>query len=87
LPQQAQLAVAQDIRLSTLGYLPKVAELDGIERDLVILGLRITEKKTNSNHAIKKSYLYDCLSVEALDGPFCKCDHNLSNPVPVFRCC
>jgi L-amino acid N-acyltransferase YncA len=27
------------------GYLPKVAELDGIERDLVIMGKRITDSK------------------------------------------
>ncbi|MBD2437935.1 GNAT family N-acetyltransferase [Nostoc sp. FACHB-110] len=28
------------------GYLPQVAQLDGIERDLIIMGLRIGEKKS-----------------------------------------
>jgi len=31
------------------GYLPKIAELDGIERDLVILGRRVEEKNAISH--------------------------------------
>ncbi len=37
------LQLLQTLGFQHWGYLPKVAELDGVERDLVILGLRITE--------------------------------------------
>jgi len=39
------------------GYLPKVAELDGIERDLVILGLRITKKKLKKGKTTGEEFL------------------------------
>ncbi len=37
------LQLLQSMGFQNWGYLPKVGELDGVERDLVILGRRITE--------------------------------------------
>jgi phosphinothricin acetyltransferase len=37
------LQLLETMGFQNWGYLPKVAELDGVERDLVILGRRITE--------------------------------------------
>lgn len=38
---EPSLKLFEKFRFQPWGYLPKVAELDGIERDLVIMGLRI----------------------------------------------
>ncbi|MBW4446210.1 MAG: GNAT family N-acetyltransferase [Spirirestis rafaelensis WJT71-NPBG6] len=38
---QPSLKLFEKFSFQSWGYLPKVAELDGIERDLVIMGLRI----------------------------------------------
>lgn len=38
---QASLSFFQKFKFKKWGYLPKVAELDGVERDLVIMGLRV----------------------------------------------
>ncbi len=40
---QPSLQLLQSMGFQNWGYLPQVAELDGVERDLVILGRRITE--------------------------------------------
>lgn len=39
---QPSLQMFESLSFQHWGYLPKVAELDGIERDLIILGRRIT---------------------------------------------
>jgi phosphinothricin acetyltransferase len=39
------LQLLETLGFQRWGYLPKVAKLDGVERDLVILGRRITEEK------------------------------------------
>ncbi len=39
---QPSLQLFKQNQFSQWGYLPKIAELDGIERDLVILGLRLS---------------------------------------------
>jgi L-amino acid N-acyltransferase YncA len=40
---QPSLELFQTFGFQSWGHLPKVAELDGIERDLIIMGLRIEE--------------------------------------------
>jgi phosphinothricin acetyltransferase len=41
---QASLKLFEGLGFQRWGHLPQVAELDGIERDLIIMGLRIGEK-------------------------------------------
>ncbi|MBW4613370.1 MAG: GNAT family N-acetyltransferase [Desmonostoc vinosum HA7617-LM4] len=40
---QPSLKLFESFGFQTWGHLPQVAELDGVERDLVIMGLRISE--------------------------------------------
>jgi len=45
---QPSLQLFESLGFQSWGYLPQVAELDGVERDLVIMGLRITPYLANS---------------------------------------
>jgi len=42
---QPSLQLFERLGFQRWGYLPQVAELDGVERDLVILGYRVEQKK------------------------------------------
>ncbi|HEY9865392.1 MAG TPA: N-acetyltransferase family protein [Candidatus Obscuribacterales bacterium] len=44
---QPSLELFKRLDFEQWGYLPKVADLDGIERDLVIMGLHLTPAKIN----------------------------------------
>jgi phosphinothricin acetyltransferase len=50
---EASLQLFESFGFQRWGVLPKVAELDGIERDLIILGRRLPSVKRNVKYSVR----------------------------------